>query len=83
MTGAHADCVLAFARSAPDASPVVVTVVAMRSVESWGDTAVHLPEGTWRNVLTDDAPVIIGGTQVAVTEWLDAFPVAVLDRTDT
>ena len=83
VTGAHADCVLAFARSAPDAGPVVVTVVAMRSVESWGDTAVHLPDGTWRNVLADDAPVLTGGTQVAVTEWLDAFPVAVLDRTDT
>ena len=82
VSGAHAESVLAFARTAPNAGPVVVTVVAMRSVESWGDTAVQLPAGTWHNVLTDDAPAIAGGTTVPVTRWLAAFPVTVLDRTD-
>jgi (1->4)-alpha-D-glucan 1-alpha-D-glucosylmutase len=82
VTGTHADRVLAFARAAPDETPLVVTVVAMRAVESWADTAVVLPAGTWRDVLTDDAQVVVGGAGVAVSWWLDTFPVAVLDRTD-
>lgn len=85
VAGAHADCVLAFARSAPDRSeqlPVVVTVVATRRVASWEDTAVVLPAGTWRDVLADDAQVLAGGAPVAIEWWLDAFPAAVLDRTD-
>jgi (1->4)-alpha-D-glucan 1-alpha-D-glucosylmutase len=82
VTGDHADSVLAFARTAPAAGPVVATVVAMRSVESWGDTAVQLPAGTWSDVLTDDASVVTGGAAVPVSRWLDAFPVAVLSRTD-
>jgi len=85
VVGVHADRVLAFARTAPGVSdevaeqPLVVTVVAMRSVRSWGDTAVELPAGSWRNVLSDDASALIGATAVPVAKWLDAFPVAVLD----
>jgi (1->4)-alpha-D-glucan 1-alpha-D-glucosylmutase len=85
VIGVHADRVLAFARSAPDGSeqqPLVAVVVAMRTVDSWDDTAVVLPPGTWRDVLVDDAQVLAGGAAVPVTWWLDAFPVAVLDRTD-
>jgi (1->4)-alpha-D-glucan 1-alpha-D-glucosylmutase len=85
VTGIRADSVLAFARSAPVGSerqPLVAVVVAMRPVDSWGDTAVVLPSGTWRDVLVDDAQVLAGGAAVPVTWWLDAFPVAVLDRTD-
>jgi (1->4)-alpha-D-glucan 1-alpha-D-glucosylmutase len=85
VTGAHADSVLAFARSAPDGPeqrPLVAVVVAMRPVDSWDDTAVVLPAGTWRDVLVDDAQVLAGGGAVPVTWWLDGFPVAVLDRTD-
>jgi (1->4)-alpha-D-glucan 1-alpha-D-glucosylmutase len=82
VTGDHADSVLAFVRTAPAVGPVVATVVAMRSVESWGDTAVQMPAGTWSDVLTDDASVVTGGAAVPVSRWLDAFPVAVLDRTD-
>ncbi len=81
VTGTHADRVLAFARLAPEGEPLVATVVAMRSVDSWGDTAVVLPPGTWRTVLADGAP-LVAGTSVPVDAWLDAFPVAVLDRTD-
>jgi hypothetical protein len=33
-------------------------------------------------VLVDDAQVLAGGVAVPVTWWLDAFPAAVLDRTD-
>ena len=33
----------------------VVTIVATRGIADWGDTAVELPAGSWRNVLDDDA----------------------------
>ena len=81
VTGVHADRVLAFARTAPGGTPLVVTVVAMRSAESWDDTVVTLPPGIWRDVLADEAPAIDGGRAVPVSPWLDAFPVAALDRT--
>ncbi len=82
VTGAHAERVLAFARLAPGGEPIVVTVVATGTVDAWHDTSVALPSGTWRTVLADDAAVCAGGGSVPVARWLDAFPVAVLDRTD-
>jgi (1->4)-alpha-D-glucan 1-alpha-D-glucosylmutase len=82
VSGTHADRVLAFARTAPGSGPLVVTLVAMRSAESWDDTAVTLPPGSWRNVLADGSQVVAGGAAVPVSQWLDAFPVAVLDRSD-
>jgi (1->4)-alpha-D-glucan 1-alpha-D-glucosylmutase len=83
VTGVRADRVLAFARSEPGSGPLVVTLVAMRTADSWDDTAVTLPPGAWRDVLADAAPVLDGGRSVPVSQWLDAFPVAVLDRTTT
>ena len=82
VSGTHADRVLAFARTAPGSGPLVVTLVAMRSSGSWDDTAVILPPGSWRNVLADGSQVVAGGTAVPFSQWLDTFPVAVLDRTD-
>jgi (1->4)-alpha-D-glucan 1-alpha-D-glucosylmutase len=84
VTGDHAGDVLAFARTAgaDGDRPLAVTVVTMRTPGSWGDTAVHLPGGTWRNVLADDSQVVAGGAPVSVEWWLGTFPVAVLDRTD-
>ena len=79
VTGERADAVLAFARCDPD-GPRVVTVVAMREVGDWSGTAVVLPEGSWGNVLEDDAPVVTGGSPIPVASWLDRFPVVVLDR---
>ena len=81
VTGAHADAVLAYARTGP-AGAEVVAVVAMRTVDDWADTAVGLPDGSWRNVLEDDAPVVAGGPRVGVGRWLDRFPVALLDAAD-
>ena len=80
VTGTHADAVLAFAR-ADVAGARAVTIVSTRVIEAWDDTAVVLPEGAWRNVLDDDAPVVDGGAPVPLAQWLDRFPVAVLDRT--
>jgi (1->4)-alpha-D-glucan 1-alpha-D-glucosylmutase len=81
VTGVHADRVLAFGRTEPGSGPVVVTLVAMRAAESWDGTAVTLPPGSWRDVLADGSQVVDGGMSVPVSRWLDAFPVAVLDRT--
>ena len=80
VTGTHADAVLAFARADVDGARAV-TIVSTRVIEAWDDTAVVLPEGPWRNVLDDDAPVVAGGAPVPLAPWLDRFPVAVLDRT--
>lgn len=82
FTGRHADRVLGFARSDRE-GPTVVTIAVTRSVgvDSWVDTDVVLPPGTWRDVLADDAQVVTGGEPVTLSWWLDRFPVAVLDRT--
>jgi len=82
FTGRHADRLLGFVRSDRD-GPAVVTIVVARSVgvESWTETEVVLPPGTWRDVLADDAQVVTGGEAVTLEWWLDRFPVAVLDRT--
>ncbi len=83
VSGTHADRMVAFARTEPGSGPLVVTLVPMRSAESWDDdTAVTLPPGSWRNVLVDGSQVVDGGTAVRVSQWFDAFPIAVLDRTD-
>jgi maltooligosyltrehalose synthase len=57
-----------------------VTIVATREVTGWADTALELPDGAWRNVLDDDADVVVGGTSVPVRRWLKRFPVAVVER---
>ncbi|MGB9348169.1 MAG: malto-oligosyltrehalose synthase [Ilumatobacteraceae bacterium] len=79
VTGDRADAVIAFARADSD-GPAVVTIVATREVTGWADTALELPDGAWRNVLDDDADVVVGGTSVPVRRWLKRFPVAVVER---
>jgi (1->4)-alpha-D-glucan 1-alpha-D-glucosylmutase len=79
VTGRRKDAVIAFARADSD-GPAVVTVVAIREVSGWADTAVELPDGSWRNVLDDDAAVVDGGISVPVRRWLHRFPVAIFER---
>jgi len=79
VAGARSDAAIAFARADSD-GPAVVTIVAARDVAGWGDTALELPDGSWRNALDDDAGVVVGGTPVLVGPWLERFPVAVLER---
>jgi (1->4)-alpha-D-glucan 1-alpha-D-glucosylmutase len=57
----------------------VVTVVPRWSHEAkaWGETAVDVPEGRWRNRLTGEE---FEGGRVLVGELLKAFPVALLTR---
>ena len=72
VTGAWADRVVAFALGGE-----VVTVVPRLfvHVDDWKDTALALPPGTWRDVLTRDP---VGGN--AVSDLLARFPVALLER---
>lgn len=44
---------------------------------AWGDTALNLPPGTWRNVLGKEA---VSGGETPVAELLAGFPVALLVR---
>jgi (1->4)-alpha-D-glucan 1-alpha-D-glucosylmutase len=59
----------------------VVTVAPVRAVSvtasGWGDEAVTLPEGRWRDVLTGAER---GGGRVPLADLLASFPVAVLAR---
>jgi (1->4)-alpha-D-glucan 1-alpha-D-glucosylmutase len=67
---------LAFERSGQ-----VVTVVPLRAVDTtahgWGDDAVALPDGAWRNVLTGER---VTGYRLA--DLLADFPVALLVRAE-
>ena len=73
--GAWADRVVAFTRGGE-----VLTVVPRLTVavDDWKDTALPVPAGTWRNLLTGDA--VTGGDR-PVAELFARFPVALLERT--
>jgi maltooligosyltrehalose synthase len=74
--------VLAFARHVGDVAHTVTAVVTRPSDEvGWAETEIELPDGSWRNVLADDAEVVHGGTWLPTT-WFDHFPVAVFERVD-
>jgi (1->4)-alpha-D-glucan 1-alpha-D-glucosylmutase len=42
---------------------------------NWGDTAIEMPQGQWRNALTDEA---IQGGKLRVADLLKRFPVDLL-----
>src|SRR5262249_55871183 len=73
-SGTHARRVCAFARGDD-----LVTVVPRLGVRAsgWQDTALALPPGTWRDVLTDRA--VAGGLQAVAALWR-SFPIALLLR---
>jgi (1->4)-alpha-D-glucan 1-alpha-D-glucosylmutase len=73
--GAAAGHVVAFSRGGE-----VVTVVPrllLRLGGEWGDTRVPLPEGAWRNELTDED---VPGGAVPAARLFARFPVALLSR---
>jgi (1->4)-alpha-D-glucan 1-alpha-D-glucosylmutase len=74
VEGAERDRVITYRRGAG-----VVTVVPRWSHESktWGETAVDVPEGRWKNRLTC---AVVEGGRVLVGELLKDFPVALLIR---
>ncbi len=58
----------------------VITLVprlVMRLANDWADTSLALPEGEWRNELTDKT---VGGGERKIGELLKTFPVALLSR---
>ncbi|MBW3594587.1 MAG: malto-oligosyltrehalose synthase [Actinobacteria bacterium] len=71
--GGAADRVVAFARGSE-----VVSVVPRLTfgLDSWGTTTIDLPEGSWHDVFTGAAR----SGSVAVSELLEGFPVALLER---
>ena len=77
VTGPAADHVVAFDRGG--VVPVATRLPAGLAAEGWGDTALQLPNGPWRDVLTgkrfvsDVAGIAVGGL-------LARLPVALLVR---
>ena len=74
VRGPERECVIAYLRGAD-----VLTVVPRwsRATQTWGETAIEVPRGRWRNRLTG-AEVASG--RVLVAELLAEFPVALIVR---
>ena len=70
--GGHA---IAFVRGANVVA--VAPLYSMNLGNSWGDTSVPLPAGSWRNELTGEA---VTGGHVNLDTLLKNFPVALLTR---
>jgi (1->4)-alpha-D-glucan 1-alpha-D-glucosylmutase len=77
VTGSGADHVVAFDRGG------AVTVATRRPValaaEGWGDTALQLPNGAWRDLLTGER-VVSDVAGIAADRLLARLPVALLVR---
>jgi (1->4)-alpha-D-glucan 1-alpha-D-glucosylmutase len=84
-TGLYADGVFAFARG--DDVVSVITRTPSRHLEGWEDTALVLPEGSYRDALSTATATgpgeagVLSGT-VALRDLLTTWPVALLERTD-
>ncbi len=79
--GVGAGNVVAFTRSGRVAT--VVPRLTLGLADGWGDTAVPLPAGRWRDELTGDSLTVRGGAKggsVPVARLLARFPVALLVR---
>jgi len=82
VTGSAAGHVVAFDRGSAD-QPGIVTVATRLPVglaaDGWGDTAIQLPNGAWRDLLTGERFVSdVAG--IAVDALLARLPVALLVR---
>lgn len=73
--GGDAEQVIAFARTGPDGTPVLITAVARNGLAGV-DATLPLPPGEWGSVLDDAAPV--ASTSLALGPVLEAFPACVL-----
>jgi (1->4)-alpha-D-glucan 1-alpha-D-glucosylmutase len=76
-TGPAADCAVAFDRGG--AVTVATRLPVRLAGEGWGDTAVALPTGAWRDELTG-ARVVSDAGGVRLGELLGRLPVALLVR---
>jgi (1->4)-alpha-D-glucan 1-alpha-D-glucosylmutase len=75
--GEKAGHVIAFLRG--DEVATVVPRFTIRLGGRWGDTAVSLPEGDWKNELTGET---FAAWDVNISELLKQFPVALLTRSN-
>ncbi|WP_245753581.1 malto-oligosyltrehalose synthase [Geodermatophilus ruber] len=82
-TGGAAEHVVAFDRSGPGAGGAVAVAtrlpVGLAGAGGWGDTALQLPTGAWRDLLTGRRHVSDAGG-LPVAPLLDRLPVALLVR---
>ncbi|MDT0277831.1 malto-oligosyltrehalose synthase [Blastococcus goldschmidtiae] len=82
VTGSAADSVIAYDRGSADSDGVVVVATRLpaRLAETgWGDTALQLPNGAWRDLLTGERFVSdVAG--IAADTLLARLPVALLVR---
>jgi (1->4)-alpha-D-glucan 1-alpha-D-glucosylmutase len=77
VTGSAAEHVVAFDRGGVVA--VATRLPVGRAAEGWGDTALQLPTGAWRDLLTG-ARVVSDVAGVAADALLSRLPVALLVR---
>jgi (1->4)-alpha-D-glucan 1-alpha-D-glucosylmutase len=75
-TGAKATHVVAFSRGGESITIVPRLVITLDG--KWDDTALELPKGSWKNVLSGE--VVVGGRR-PLAELLGQFPVAILANT--
>lgn len=74
--GPKARNVVAFLRG--EAALAITPRLPLGLAGGWGTTALPLPTGSWRNVLTGDT--VTGGTAQPLAALLERFPVALLAR---
>jgi len=77
VEGTKSEYVIAYLRG--DSVATVVPRLTMKMAGAWRRTIVTLPEGRWRNRLTNG---MVNGGKVAVEDLLREFPVALLVRED-
>jgi (1->4)-alpha-D-glucan 1-alpha-D-glucosylmutase len=77
VTGSAADCVVAADRGG--AVPVATRLPVRLAASGWGDTALRLPTGAWRDLLTGER-VVSDVAGVAADRLLARLPVALLVR---
>ncbi|GGA64673.1 maltooligosyl trehalose synthase [Edaphobacter acidisoli] len=75
--GAKRDHVVAYLRA--NAVATIVPRLTMKLLGTWRDTIVMLPEGRWRNRMTN---AIFAGGKISMRGLLKEFPVALLVRED-
>ena len=76
IRGARRDHAVAFARGADPGAVTIVPRLVIGLGGDWGDTSVELPEGRWINLMSATSHQ----GEVALTEILHSFPVALLER---
>jgi (1->4)-alpha-D-glucan 1-alpha-D-glucosylmutase len=82
VTGSGADHMLAFDRGGPESGGAVTVATRLPvrlAAEGWGDTALQLPNGAWRDLLTGER-VVSDVAGVAADALLTRLPVALLVR---